>query len=80
MTRFGPCACPMAKVTRIRRSTWMRVLFPSRSLYRCSSCGSEFLVTVAQAADLGQRAHAQRTRESTGMAEEKGTLDSNPSG
>jgi hypothetical protein len=60
MTRFGACACTGAQATRVHRSAWMRLLFPSRALFRCGSCGREFLVTPAQQANLGSRAQAER--------------------
>ena len=60
MLRFRPCACPPGQMLRVHRSAWMRLLFPSRALYACGQCGSEFLASAAQQAELGQRAQAER--------------------
>jgi len=62
MIHLKPCACPPAKMARIHRSAWMRLLFPSRALYQCGSCGGRFLATLAEQADLGMRAQAERLR------------------
>jgi len=38
------CACGVDRLDRIERSWWMRVLFPSRRLYRCGGCGAKLLI------------------------------------
>jgi hypothetical protein len=51
MTNCGSSRC---------KTLWMRVLFPSRAFYQCASCGDEFLVSVADQANMGRRAQEQR--------------------
>ena len=60
MIHLYPCSCPAGKMMRVRRSVWMRALFPTRALYQCSSCGDRFLATVGQQAEVGQRAFSER--------------------
>jgi hypothetical protein len=60
MIHFRPCSCPPKRMTRIHRSAWMRLLFPSRALFKCGACGNRFLATLADQTDLGLRAHAER--------------------
>ena len=62
MVHLRPCACPPQQMLRVHRSLWMRMLFPARVLYECSSCGGRFLASVADQADLGLRAQAEWLR------------------
>ena len=60
MYRLGPCTCAPAKMVRVHRTGWMRLLFPQRALYECTSCGGRFLATPAQQAEMGLRAQVER--------------------
>ena len=60
MVHFRPCPCPPGKTMRIHRALWMRMFFPSRALFECVSCGEEFLASVAEQANMGLRAQAER--------------------
>jgi hypothetical protein len=47
----APCSCRSGEIYRVEREPWMRLLFPSRSLYRCANCGQLSLLTVRQIID-----------------------------
>lgn len=47
MAQFKACSCGGEHLERIHRAGWMRLIFPSRSLYYCSKCSREFLLTAA---------------------------------
>jgi hypothetical protein len=50
--RFARCKCDPDLVVRIPRSLWMRVLFPSRRHYYCSTCQRRMLIApFARSAD-----------------------------
>lgn len=46
------CGCAAYHFDRIERSWWMRLLFPSRRLYRCSGCGARLLIRKVLLAHL----------------------------
>ena len=60
MVGFHPCACPPGTTARVPRARWMRILFPSRVLYTCGSCGRKFLLNVARETDMALRDQAAR--------------------
>ena len=60
MVKFHPCACPTGNMVRVHRTAWMRVLFPSRALYECGTCGRLFLASAKTETDLRLRSQAQR--------------------
>jgi hypothetical protein len=43
-----PCSCCSGEIYRVEREPWMRLLFPSRGLYRCASCDHVSLLTDRQ--------------------------------
>jgi hypothetical protein len=45
------CRCRAGEIYRVERQPWMRLLFPSRALYRCANCGQVSLLTVRQIID-----------------------------
>ena len=45
LNTFRVCSCETAKLTRVRRRFWMRVLVPWLGAYQCWSCQSVFLVS-----------------------------------
>jgi hypothetical protein len=41
------CDCRTGDLYRVERDPWMRVVFPSRALYQCSTCLRLMLVVPA---------------------------------
>lgn len=50
---FFRCSCDLWYLDRIRRSPWMRWLFPSHRLYLCVRCGAKSLVRKPARAAVG---------------------------
>ena len=80
MIHLQPCACPPGKMSRVHRSAWMRLVFPSRALYQCGSCGGQFLASLRQQADLGLRAHSERVRSAHGPMGDDESPSPSPAG
>ena len=38
--RLSPCPCGPRDLVRLRRTQWLRWLFPRRRLYQCPHCAS----------------------------------------
>ena len=48
--KITACDCRAEHYRRVRRSGWMRALFPSRRLYHCLGCDETLFIHPARAA------------------------------
>jgi len=80
MIHLRGCDCSPGEMVRIHRALWMRLLFPSRALFECPSCRTLFLASVADQADMGQRAHAERAQSKSGDSPNSDGGDRSPAG